>query len=437
MEDPGDPSSSVAEAGIEQETPSPRVGDGEKINKRAEVDPASQRTISKYFAKEGGKDLGSLGVGGKVRGSAEFKAAGKDVDKLPEGAARVEKRSLGASAKTRFGGQHSDERPVPGEMLEGMAASTKVTETIPSDAFRRSPTRPASSRALTRQKSLQSAGSRAPNEGRKRKTEMLPKEQLPEEESNESSGAPAPKPKAKKKRTKRGYAPPEVYAHLNFVQDCLDYELNMSDFVPSWGACQQVVAAGVEVLVKSRLERDTISLIPAMVFGNVFTREVCLTDTLIAPSQDHTLPERFKLGITNLVDRPSAEMGELSMEERRAGVPQFLRKVHKWRPKIVCMVGKGIWEDVFAYVVKASKGKNRVEGIHVQESSESDTEPGKLNFEFDIQPVCLLHGSGKANDKQLADKIELFKLLNKRWSELENGTLNKRIKWEIRAEAVT
>ncbi|KAG8738999.1 hypothetical protein FRC12_016468 [Ceratobasidium sp. 428] len=116
---------------------------------------------------------------------------------------------------------------------------------------------------------------------------------------------------------------------------------------------------------------------------------------LIPPSEDHTLPERFKLGITNLIDRPSAEMGELSVAERRAGVPLFLRKISKWRPRIVCMVGKGIWEDVFTYVAKIAKGKSSVDGILVQEGEGGANLKLKDGFEFDIQPVCLLHGSNK------------------------------------------
>ncbi|KAG9095241.1 hypothetical protein FRC06_009989 [Ceratobasidium sp. 370] len=358
MEDPGDLSSSAAGLDAEQETPSPRAGAGEKVAKWAEVDPAGQRTISKYFAREGERGVDPLRVSGKMRGSAEFKAAGGDVDKSPEGEVRADKGPLGnrggASVKSRFGEQRSDERSVLNETLKGMAV------------------------IVTHQKSPQSVDACASNEGRKRRTKMSSREQLSDEELNESSGPAAPKSKSKKKRTRRRYAPPEV-------------------------------AAGIEALGKSRLEMDTISPIPVTAFGSAFTKE----------------------------------MGELSMEERRAGVPRFLRKVHKWRPKIVCMVGKGIWEDVFAYVVKAGKGKGPVEGIHVQASSENGAALGESSFEFDIQPVCLLHGnekgaertlffvvpstSGRVLTHQLADKIELFKLLNKRWSELENGTLNKRI----------
>ncbi|ELU40777.1 KilA-N domain-containing protein [Rhizoctonia solani AG-1 IA] len=174
----------------------------------------------------------------------------------------------------------------------------------------------------------------------------------------------------------------------------------------------------------------------------------------------------MKVNQTNLVDRPSAEMMELSMAERRAAVPGFLQKVHKWRPKIVCMVGKGIWEDVFAYIAKASKGKGDTGGIIVERCPNRAGHRGwdelKAGFEFDVQPVCLLHnlpeteGGSKDDDQcmpvgikrtlffvvpststrvrayQLADKITLFQLLRKRWGELEAGAMTKSVEWQIR-----
>ncbi|KAG8683890.1 hypothetical protein FRC08_014018, partial [Ceratobasidium sp. 394] len=225
MEDPRDLNSSAAELDVERETPSPRVQGGEKITKRAEIDPAGQRTVSKYFAKEE-KDVGSLG-GNKMRGSAEFKAVGKDTGKPPRREVQVKEKLLGcggsAPVKRRFEEQHSEGRPVPGEALEG----TAVIDTLSSDNIEHSPARLASPHAVTRQTSRKSVETRVSNKGRKRRTELPSKEQLSDKELNESSGSAAPEPKAKKKRTKRGYAPPEVYAHLNFVQDCLDYELNI------------------------------------------------------------------------------------------------------------------------------------------------------------------------------------------------------------------
>ncbi|QRW18050.1 major facilitator superfamily transporter [Rhizoctonia solani] len=273
-------------------------------------------------------------------------------------------------------------------------------------------------------------------------------------EKSESNESVVKQPRPKKRRLKRGYAPPDVYAHLNYVQDCLDYDLN-------------ILFCGINPGQKSAGEGHHFAN-PLNGFWRCL-HQGGLTDALIPPSEDHTLPERFRLGIvnqTNLVDRPSAEMMELSMAERRAAVPGFLQKVHKWRPKIVCMVGKGIWEDVFAYIAKASKGKGDTGGIIVERCPNRAGHRGwdelKAGFEFDVQPVCLLHnlpeteGGSKDDDQcmpvgikrtlffvvpststrvrayQLADKITLFQLLRKRWEELEAGAMTKSVEWQIR-----
>lgn len=148
------------------------------------------------------------------------------------------------------------------------------------------------------------------------------------------------------------------------------------------------------------------------------------------------------------------------------------------------MVGKGIWEDVFAYVSKASKGKCETDGVYVGEypgqNGQRSLAEIKASFEFDIQPICLLHslhkeGGGSkngeqqmtgssssqktlffvvpstssrvlayqvgylnyslgtyANSNQLPDKILLFQLLRKRWEELKAGAMTKSVEWQIR-----
>jgi TDG/mug DNA glycosylase family protein len=115
------------------------------------------------------------------------------------------------------------------------------------------------------------------------------------------------------------------------------------------------------------------------------------------------------------------QMAELSTAERRAAVPAFLRKVHKWRPKIVCMVGKGIWEDVFSYICRTSKSGN--DGIVVEKCSMQEQggprewDKLKTDFEFDIQPVCLLHS---------LDKEERMSKDGEQWTPVEGSTDSKR-----------
>ncbi|KAG8744026.1 hypothetical protein FRC12_014910 [Ceratobasidium sp. 428] len=402
---------------------------GEQIAKQAEVDlPAGQRTLSKYFAGEVVPSATSSEVGRTIA----FRAAGEDIgDTLleewkPKGKG-FEKCSRNQAA--------SDETPK--DVLD-IVLFEKANDFPSEDESKDSPMLSTSSGVVIRRKVGEGVNSRTSGAGRKRKPEQTLEPQLSGERSEESVESASPKPKPRKRRAKRGYAPPETYAHLNFVQDCLDYELN-------------ILFCGINPGQMSAGEGHHFAN-PRNGFWKCL-HQGGLTDTLIPPSEDHTLPERFKLGITNLVDRPSAEMGELSVAERRAGVPLFLRKISKWRPRIVCMVGKGIWEDVFTYVAKTAKGKSSVDGILVQEGEGGANLKLKDGFEFDIQPVCLLHGSNKGVERtlffvvpstsgrvlthQLADKIELFKLLNKRWSELQNGTMDKRMELEIRVDPST
>ena len=69
-----------------------------------------------------------------------------------------------------------------------------------------------------------------------------------------------------------------------------------------------------------------------------------ITSRRIDPSEDWTFPslEPFSLGLTNLADRPTAESNELTPSELVASVPALLAKIHRWRPRTVCFVGKGI-----------------------------------------------------------------------------------------------
>jgi TDG/mug DNA glycosylase family protein len=52
-------------------------------------------------------------------------------------------------------------------------------------------------------------------------------------------------------------------------------------------------------------------------------------------------------GNTNIVARPSRNGAELSKAEMDAGVAVLEEKVRRWRPEVVCVVGKSIWESVW------------------------------------------------------------------------------------------
>jgi TDG/mug DNA glycosylase family protein len=49
---------------------------------------------------------------------------------------------------------------------------------------------------------------------------------------------------------------------------------------------------------------------------------------------------RYRLGFTNLVDRPTRQVTELRRGEAKPGVERLLRDIRTCRPRIVCFIGK-------------------------------------------------------------------------------------------------
>ncbi|KAJ6623525.1 uracil-DNA glycosylase-like protein, partial [Mycena sp. CBHHK59/15] len=129
------------------------------------------------------------------------------------------------------------------------------------------------------------------------------------------------------KKQRRSYAPPETYAHLHELQDHLKENLD-------------VIFCGINPGKKSAEIGHH--------FGNPSNHfwwclhQSGFTDRKLPPEEDVYLPERFSLGLTNLVDRPTSEQNELSNKEQLDNVPTFLSKIARYRPRIVCFVGLGI-----------------------------------------------------------------------------------------------
>ncbi|KAL5521716.1 THP1 [Sanghuangporus sanghuang] len=173
-----------------------------------------------------------------------------------------------------------------------------------------------------------------------------------------------------KTKKKRGYAPPETYAHLNYLTDCLREYLD-------------VLFCGINPGVHSATVGHHFAhpgnRFYKMLHGSGFT------DRLIPPEQDSTLPALYNIGITDIVDRPSSCVGlapfcvdigsdaiifsqedELSAQEMIGGVPALLQKVAKCKPRFVygfpfpitgmvtynyrnkirCFIGKGMGQRV-------------------------------------------------------------------------------------------
>ncbi|KAI0052051.1 DNA glycosylase [Auriscalpium vulgare] len=163
-----------------------------------------------------------------------------------------------------------------------------------------------------------------------------------------------------------------------------------------------------------------------------------LTPSLVPPSEDFTLPEKFNLGMTNLVDRPSAEAAELSAADRISAVPALLAKIARYRPRIVCFVGKGIWLDVERVLKTTSVASVTDYAPSTPERSTVTASPGKRSRKASAPEFSRRHQSivaetlffvvpstsGRVVSHQLNDKIVLFTALKHLLDRLKDGEVD-------------
>jgi len=91
--------------------------------------------------------------------------------------------------------------------------------------------------------------------------------------------------------------------------------------------------------------------------GNRFWRALLdsgLTDRILDPSEQALLPE-YGCGLTNLVARATAVAAEISPDELRRGRGNLKRKVGKYKPRFVAVLGIGAYRTAFE-VPKAELG---------------------------------------------------------------------------------
>ena len=72
--------------------------------------------------------------------------------------------------------------------------------------------------------------------------------------------------------------------------------------------------------------------------------EAGLTSRIYKPEEDGELL-RLGYGFTNIVDRPTRRADEITNDEFREGRRKLKQKIETFRPKIVCFVGKGVYEQ--------------------------------------------------------------------------------------------
>jgi TDG/mug DNA glycosylase family protein len=69
-----------------------------------------------------------------------------------------------------------------------------------------------------------------------------------------------------------------------------------------------------------------------------------LTPRRYAPTEDFKLLD-LNFGLTNIVSRPTVGAADITREEYRAGREELKRKIEMNNPRIVCFVGKGVYQE--------------------------------------------------------------------------------------------
>ncbi|GJE89220.1 mismatch-specific DNA-glycosylase [Phanerochaete sordida] len=230
---------------------------------------------------------------------------------------------------------------------------------------------------------------------------------------------------ASPRKVKREYAPPETYAHLDPLNDLLKEHLD-------------VMFCGINPGKKSaevgfHFAHST----------NHFWRAIHLagfTDRLLKPSEEAQLPTTYNVGLTDLVERPSAEQAELSLGDMHAGVPILLAKIVRYAPRVVCFVGKQIGETFLTEAASLSPPPLApTPSADAGEASAKAKKPRtkKPKVEIGFAPYKVVHApdapvretlffvmpstSARVTGYQLADKAKILRTLHDEVGRMRRG----------------
>jgi len=149
-----------------------------------------------------------------------------------------------------------------------------------------------------------------------------------------------------KKRKSSAYAPPSKYSHLKGLTDSIAPNL-------------LVLFVGHNPGVMTAATGHAYAH-PSNHFWKLLHASG-LTDRRCSPTEDGSMPELYSLGLTNIVARPTKDTAELSKEEQVDGTPIMEEKVRNFRPEVVCIVGKSIWEAIWKWKYKRPIKKGEFE----------------------------------------------------------------------------
>jgi len=136
----------------------------------------------------------------------------------------------------------------------------------------------------------------------------------------------------KRQKSASGYAPPSTYAHLSPLLDRM---------APNLLVLFIGLNPGIQTARTGHAYAHPTNLFWRLLYSSGVTPRLC------SPTEDASMPALYSLGLTNIVSRPSRNGAELSKAEMDSGVEILEAKARRWRPEVMCVVGKSIWESLW------------------------------------------------------------------------------------------
>ncbi len=100
----------------------------------------------------------------------------------------------------------------------------------------------------------------------------------------------------------------------------------------------------------------------------------------LGPDDDARVND-FGIGLTDLVERPTSGINDLSQRERRAGAPVLLEKLEACQPRVVCFNGKEVYRGYSGQPCELGQQDDRVAGARV--FVVPSTSPRNARWSFD------------------------------------------------------
>uniref|UniRef100_A0A2K6G0F3 G/T mismatch-specific thymine DNA glycosylase n=1 Tax=Propithecus coquereli TaxID=379532 RepID=A0A2K6G0F3_PROCO len=97
-----------------------------------------------------------------------------------------------------------------------------------------------------------------------------------------------------------------------------------------------------------------------------------LSEVQLSHMDDHTLPGKYGIGFTNMVERTTPGSKDLSSKEFREGGRILVQKLQKYQPRIAVFNGKCIYE-IFSKEVFGVKVKNLEFGLQPHKIPDTET----------------------------------------------------------------